>query len=123
MVQTTHTGAYNITLLDLSSPGSLNLVSTLLSGQTQAGNINVIPGMNVFQFQGIAGDRVLAAVTTTSGNLSPYITFTPRIPGITKKLPIPMAAIPRLLLDDPVSTRGNLYVSDQRWFEYAHRHL
>ena len=66
----THTGTYHITLLDLSSPGSLNL-GTLESGQTQSGNINAIPGMNVLTFQGTMGDRVLATVTTTTGSSFP----------------------------------------------------
>ena len=90
----THTGTYHITLLHLSSPGS-SYLGNLLSGQTQSGNINAIPGMNVFHFKG-QRRPVLAAVTTTSGDLAvPISPCFPQIPGITKKLPVPMAAIPR----------------------------
>ena len=65
----TNTGSYSLTLLDFASPGALGL-GTLVSGQTQSGSI-VVPGMNVFQFQGTQGDRVLALITTTSGELKP----------------------------------------------------
>ena len=72
----TNAGGYSITLLDFASPGALNM-GTLVSGQTQSGSIGVVPGMNVFQFQGTQGDRILALITTTSGKLSPAIDLYP----------------------------------------------
>ena len=69
-------GDYKLTLLDLSSPGELNL-GTLTSGETKIGKIHQISSMNVFQIKGTAGERMQAVVTATTDNFGPFIELYP----------------------------------------------
>ncbi len=74
------TGNYNITLLKM--PGTVNSMvdpdgGLIASGQTGSGTINVSADMDAYNFYGQTGDRVVIAVTTTSGQLTPYINLYP----------------------------------------------
>jgi hypothetical protein len=73
-------GTYNISFLKI--PGAVNFPEdpdggSIASGETLSGTINVASDKDAFQFSGIAGQRAIINVVTTSGSLDTKITVYP----------------------------------------------
>ena len=81
-------GEYKITLLKIpgaiSSQGDMD-GGLIASGQASGGTIDQASDIDVYQFYGEAGDRIIINVVDTSGFLNTYIDLYSPSPGSVKE--------------------------------------